>query len=70
MAKRYYVNHKNYNGNRDTKFVMATNDFRLTHPQMKEDYEIISTVDVKRNEFKLNGKTFKVFSDWSVKLVG
>jgi len=66
MAKRNYVNHKDYNGYKDIKFVMETDDFRLTNPAFSDDYEVIASVDVKNGKFSLNGQIFEVFSDSSV----
>ena len=66
MAKRNYVNCKDYNGYKNSKFVMNTDDFRLTDPSFSDNYEVIALVDVKNRKFSYNGKTFEVFSDWSV----
>jgi hypothetical protein len=65
MAKRIYVNCKDYNGYKDVKFVMRPDDFRLQ--DAKWGYEPIAPVNVAKNHFVLNGIGHIVFSDWSVK---
>ena len=62
MAKRVFVNCKRYNNSQDVKFIMELNDFRLNDG----NYEQLDTVTVVKNSFTSNGKTYKVFSDWSV----
>ena len=63
MAKRAFVNCKQYNNDKNVKFIMDINDSRL----QDDDYELIGYVDVNRNIFVHNGKSYQVFPDWSVK---
>lgn len=62
MIKRAFVNCKRYNNSEDVKFIMELNDFRLNDG----NYDQLDTVTVVKNSFTSNGKTYKVFSDWSV----
>ena len=59
----------NYNGNKNVLFMMNKDDFRLA--DAKFGYTVLG--DAKyNNKIKTlvsNGKTYKVFSDWSVKSV-
>jgi hypothetical protein len=60
----YIVNCKNYNGNKNVKFLMKANDFRLKGTE----YRIISPVVERDMPFvtTADGKDWHVWSDWSV----
>ena len=66
MAKRVFVNCKDYNGHKNVKFVMRPNDFRLTDEVFSDDYETLGDVNVLNNGFAFSGKLYTVHSDWSV----
>lgn len=67
MGTKHIVECKDYNGFKNTKFLMKADDFRLT--EFKSDYTILHK-DVrvqKGTAITKSGKYFKVFADWSVK---
>jgi len=63
--KKLLTNHKDYNGIKNVKFIMNVDDFRLKDSNI----EVIATVDVKKKAFTFEGETYKVFSDYSVKVM-
>lgn len=62
MAKRLYVNCKDYNGSKNVKFIMDKTDSRVDDGT----WETIGEVNVVRNSFNYDGNDYQVHSDWSV----
>lgn len=56
-----------YNGNKNVLFMMSADDFRLA--DAKWGYSIVGPAKYSRKDQTLvsGGKTYRVFSDWSVK---
>ena len=59
----------NYNGNANVLFMMNSDDFRLADQNF--GYSVIAPAKytAKTKTLIANGKTYNVFSDWSVKAV-
>jgi hypothetical protein len=57
----------NYNGNNNVLFMMNKDDFRIADG--KFGYTVLGDAKYtnKTKTLAANGKTYKVFSDWSVK---
>lgn len=65
-AKKILVNCLDYNGHKNVKFMMSSDDFRLNG----ENYQILDANAVyvhKAKTLATTHGTFTVFADWSLK---
>lgn len=61
-----------YNGSKDVLFRMRANDERLSDKRFKDNYTVIEAGIVKDSKTIIgcvSGTVFRVFSDWSIKVI-
>ncbi len=66
--KRLMVICRDYNGHKDVRFMMNSDDFRLTDARFAADYAIVGegSYDHHARTLTVDGRAYHVFSDWSL----
>jgi hypothetical protein len=66
--RRLMVICRDFNGDKDVRFMMNSDDFRLTDARFAADYTTVgeSTHDHHARTLTVDGRAYRVFSDWSL----